>query len=172
MVADMENLARYESDSLVLTRTTVDLVALSLAIVANHQPQFRMQGIDLSFASDLTEAQVSADSDRLSQAVINLLSNALKFTPSRGFVKVHVGGSKSGVLLSVSDTGIGIAAKDLPFVFERFYRADSSRARSTGGSGIGLAITRAIVEAHGGSITASSEPGKGSEFVIGLPRAT
>ena len=87
-------------------------------------------------------------------------------------MKVRVGGSKSGVSLSVTDTGIGIAAKDLPFVFERFYRADSSRARATGGSGIGLAITRAIVEAHGGSITASSEPGKGSEFVIGLPRAT
>jgi two-component system, OmpR family, sensor histidine kinase BaeS len=172
MVADMENLARYESDSLVLARTTVDLVALALAIVANHQPQFRMQGIDLAFASDLTEALISADSDKLSQAVINLLSNALKYTPSGGSVKVRVGGSKNDVLLAVSDTGIGIAAKDLPFVFERFYRADSSRARATGGSGIGLAIARAIVEAHGGSITATSGPGTGSEFVIGLPRAS
>jgi signal transduction histidine kinase len=172
MVADMENLARYESDSLVLTRARVDLVALTLTIVANHRPQFRMQGIDLGFASELAEAWVSADSDKLSQAVINLLSNALKFTASGGSVKVRVGGSKSGVSVSVSDTGIGIEAKDLPFVFERLYRADSSRARATGGSGIGLAITRAIVEAHGGSITASSEPGKGSEFVIGLPRAT
>jgi two-component system sensor histidine kinase BaeS len=172
MVADMENLARYESDSLVLARTRVDLVALVLAIVVNHEPQFRMQGIDLAFASDLTEAPIAADSDKLSQAVINLLSNALKYTPSGGSVKVRVGGSRSEVLLSVSDTGIGIAAKDLPFVFERFYRADSSRARTTGGSGIGLSITRAIVEAHGGSITATSDPGKGSEFVIGLPRAT
>jgi two-component system sensor histidine kinase BaeS len=172
MVADMENLARYESDSLVLSRTTVDLVALSLSIVANHQPQFQMRGIDLAFASDIAEALVSADSDKLSQAVINLLSNALKFTPSGGFVRVRVGRSDSGVLVSVSDTGIGIEAKDLPFVFERFYRADSSRARATGGSGIGLAITRAIVEAHGGSITASSEPGKGSEFRISLPPAS
>ena len=171
MVADMENLARYESDALVLTRTGVDLVALSLTIVANHQPQFRMQGIDLAFASDLAEARVSADADKLSQAVINLLSNALKFTPSGGSVKVHLRASKSSVLLSVSDTGIGIAAKDLPFVFERLYRADSSRARATGGSGIGLSITRAIVEAHGGTITATSEPGKGSEFVVSLPRA-
>jgi two-component system sensor histidine kinase BaeS len=172
MVADMENLARYESDSLVLARTRVDLVALVLAIVVNHEPQFRMQGIDLAFASDLTEAPIAADSDKLSQAVINLLSNALKYTPSGGSVKVRVGGSRSDVLLAVSDTGIGIAAKDLPFVFERFYRADSSRARTTGGSGIGLAITRAIVEAHGGSITATSDPGKGSEFIIGLPRAS
>jgi two-component system sensor histidine kinase BaeS len=169
MVMDMENLARYESDSLVLSRTTVDLVALSIAIVANHEPQFRMQGVDLAFSSDLTVALIQADSDKLSQAVINLLSNALKFTPAGGAVRVKVGGRDGSVALSVRDTGIGIGAADLPFVFERFYRADSSRSRATGGSGIGLAITRAIVEAHGGSITASSESGAGSEFRISLP---
>jgi two-component system sensor histidine kinase BaeS len=169
MVADMENLARYESDSLDLTKSAVDLVAVAITIVANHEPQFRMNEVDLAFSSDLTAAPIQADSDKLSQAVINLLSNALKFTPSGGFVRVRVGATDGEAFLSVSDTGVGIAPEDLPFVFERFYRADSSRTRATGGSGIGLAITRAIVEAHGGSITAASELGKGSEFRISLP---
>jgi signal transduction histidine kinase len=109
------------------------------------------------------------DPDKLSQAVINLLSNALKFTPAGGAVEVHVESVKEAAEIRVTDTGIGIDPKELPRIFERFYRADSSRSRATGGSGIGLSIAKAIIEAHGGSIHAASEPGKGSEFVITLP---
>jgi signal transduction histidine kinase len=94
----------------------------------------------------------------------------LKFTPAGGSVEVRVASGTQGAEIRVTDTGIGIDPEDLPRIFERFYRADSSRSRATGGSGIGLSIVRAIIEAHGGSIHAASEPGKGSEFVITLPR--
>jgi signal transduction histidine kinase len=102
--------------------------------------------------------------------VINLLSNALKFTPAGGTVSVHAATGISGTEIRVADTGIGISAEDLPRIFERFYRVDSSRSRATGGAGIGLSIARAIVEAHGGTIHAESEPGRGSKFLISLPR--
>jgi signal transduction histidine kinase len=113
---------------------------------------------------------LSADADRLSQAVINLLSNALKFTPAGGAVDVRVEASPAGAYIGVADTGVGIEPDDLSRVFERLYRADSSRSRSTGGAGIGLSIAKAIVEAHGGTIAAASEPGRGTEFRISLPK--
>jgi signal transduction histidine kinase len=112
---------------------------------------------------------LSADPDRLSQAVINLLSNALKFTPAGGQVEVRVERGPRGAEVRVADSGIGIGPQDLPRVFERLYRADGSRNRATGGAGIGLSIAKAIVEAHGGTITAASQPGRGAEFRILLP---
>ncbi|MGD0210208.1 MAG: ATP-binding protein [Desulfomonilia bacterium] len=99
--------------------------------------------------------------------MINLLSNALKFTPRGGTVSVRVSDGAEGVRIDVADTGIGISAEDLPRVFERFYRADSSRSRATGGAGIGLSIAKAIVEAHGGSIRVKSEPMKSLCFLGG-----
>jgi signal transduction histidine kinase len=109
------------------------------------------------------------DPDKLSQAVINLLSNALKYTTAGGAVDVRVDARSSGTEIRVADTGIGIDVQDLPRVFERFYRADNSRSRATGGAGIGLSIAKAIVEAHGGTISAANQPGQGSEFLITLP---
>ena len=113
---------------------------------------------------------ISADADKLSQVFINLLSNALKYSNAGGAVTVTTRSSASSLTITVSDTGIGIAGEDLPNIFERFYRTDKSRARTTGGSGIGLTIAKAIVEAHHGQITAQSEPGRGSEFTVTLPR--
>jgi signal transduction histidine kinase len=115
---------------------------------------------------------VEADPDKLSQAVINLLSNALKYTPAGGAVEVRRDEGVSATEIHVTDTGIGIQPHDLPRVFERLYRADDSRSRATGGAGIGLSIAKAIVEAHGGTIRAESEPGRGSRFVISLPHGT
>jgi signal transduction histidine kinase len=131
--------------------------------------------VALRFAAPAQDAAagpaLSVDADKLSQAVINLLSNALKFTPAGGAVDVRVEASPAGAHIGVADTGPGIEPDDLPRVFERLYRSDSSRSRSTGGAGIGLSIAKAIVEAHGGTIAAASEPGRGAEFRISLPTA-
>jgi signal transduction histidine kinase len=184
MVSDLENLARFEGDAASLRRSRTDIRGLVAGIVRNHEPQFRGKGVSLCLETpwgapacgpEIADTPSSADaalidSDKISQAVINLLSNALKFTPQGGTVSVRVSDGTEGVRIDVADTGIGISAEDLPRVFERFYRADSSRSRATGGAGIGLSIAKAIVEAHGGSIRARSEPGKGSEFSIILPR--
>ncbi len=173
LVAELEDLARYESDAVQLSRQAIDLTALMKGIVQNHEPQFHAQGVRLSFADGQDGPQgavtASVDPDRISQAVINLLANALKFTPAGGAVEVRVEGSAAGARIHVSDSGVGIRPEDLPRIFERLYRTDASRSRTRGGAGIGLTIARAIVEAHGGSIHAASEPGKGSRFSILLP---
>ncbi len=140
-------------------------------IIRNHEPQFHAKGVALRFAAQAANGErvLSADPDKLSQAVINLLSNALKFTPAGGQVEVQVASGPEGAEIRVADSGVGIGPEDLPRIFERFYRVDSSRNRATGGVGIGLSIAKAIVEAHGGTISAASQPGRGSEFRIRLP---
>jgi signal transduction histidine kinase len=172
LVSDLERLARFEDGPALIARKTVDLCALLQGIVRNHEPWFREKGVTLRFASEGETHPVSLDPDRLSQAVINLLSNALKYTPAGGTVEVKARVDPEGVEIRVLDTGIGIEPADLPRIFERLYRVDDSRSRSTGGAGIGLSITRAIVEAHGGVVRAVSQPGRGSEFIIRLPLDT
>jgi signal transduction histidine kinase len=170
LVADLENLARYDKDAVSLHRSNTDIGALLGGIVRNHESQFREKGVSLRLhAGSGAGPALALDPDRLSQAVINLLSNALKFTPAGGVVDVAVETGKGGAEIRVADTGVGIDPQELPRIFDRFYRSDSSRSRATGGSGIGLSIAKAIVEAHGGSIHAASEPGRGSEFRITLP---
>ena len=171
LVADLERLARYEGDPQALHRSDLDLAALVEGIVRNHEPQFYAKGVALRFKAEAANGRkaLSADPDRLSQAVINLLSNALKFTPAGGQVEVRVDCGPRGAEILVTDSGVGIGPKDLPRVFERFYRADGSRNRATGGAGIGLSIAKAIVEAHGGTVDAASQPGQGAEFRIRLP---
>jgi len=110
-----------------------------------------------------------ADSNRLWQVVNNLLDNAVKFTPAGGRITLDVEREGGAAVLRVRDTGFGIAPEDLPHVFERFYQADKARQRGRGGSGLGLSISQAIVEAHGGQITAESKPGAGTTFSVRLP---
>ncbi|MFV9504307.1 MAG: sensor histidine kinase [Oscillochloridaceae bacterium umkhey_bin13] len=124
----------------------------------------------LRIASDLPPAAL--DAERIGQVVRNLLNNALTHTPAGGAVRVTVErASKDASVLSlcVSDTGIRIAPEDLPLIFERFYRADRSRNRATGGAGLGLTIVRQLVKAHGGGITVTSTPGQGACFCCTLP---
>jgi signal transduction histidine kinase len=168
LVKDLERLAREESAAVGVAAWPTDLSVLLGAIVTHHQPLFGAKGVSLSAAVPPGLA-AEVDPDRLSQAVVNLLSNALEFTAPGGTVAVTAAARASAVEIAVADTGIGIAADDLPRIFERLSRVDPSRSRQTGGAGIGLAITRAIVEAHGGTIRAESRTGKGSVFTIRIP---
>jgi heavy metal sensor kinase len=116
--------------------------------------------------------EVDADPARLKQVVVNLLDNAIKYTPERGRVSISVAKQDSRAVLEIGDNGIGISAEDLPHVFERFYRADKARSRQMGGTGLGLSIVRSICLAHGGRVTVNSTEGRGSLFRVELPLAT
>jgi two-component system, OmpR family, sensor histidine kinase BaeS len=169
LVDGLSGLERLEAGAGGLRLAPTDLGALVDGVVRNHEARFHEKGVALRWTRPAGAVVVEADADRVSQAVINLVSNALKYTPAGGSVDVSVGGSGRGAEIRVADSGIGIEAADLPRIFERLYRADASRSRTTGGAGIGLSIAKAIVEAHGGTIRAASAPGRGSQLVISLP---
>ena len=167
MVGDLEKLAKYEGENLILEKTEFDISEVVRRIVQNFETEFLNKGVKINFSSQ--KHDILADKDKISQIIINLVSNCLKYTLKDGKVNVSIDNSQDKIVLRVKDTGIGIPESDLPFIFERFYRADKSRNRNTGGSGIGLTITKSLVEAHGGTITVSSELGQGTEFTVTLP---
>lgn len=153
----------------------VDLDSLLLEVFRSYRS---MYGYEQNISSpqgpriilnDITPAQVQGDADKLKQALVALLDNALKYTPLEGQISLSLVAENGQALIRVSDTGIGIAPEDLPHIFERFYRADRARSRDRGGSGLGLAIVQSIVEDHHGSIEVESTPGKGSTFTLRLP---
>ncbi|MCD8498850.1 MAG: ATP-binding protein [Clostridiales bacterium] len=167
LVKDLEKLTQIEQGNLALQKEAVDLKALLTRIGLNFQRDFASKNVQLSI--QVEPVVVQGDTDKLSQVFINLLANALKYTHSGGSVRVCTRVAEHQVTVSIEDTGIGIAPEDLAQIFERFYRADKSRTRETGGSGIGLAIVKSIVEAHGGLVTVESQPGQGSVFQVTLP---
>jgi len=167
MVRDIEQLAKFEGKNLILNKEPVDLSELIQTIVRNFESDFKNKGVELKITNN--KCIVSVDRDKISQVIINLLSNALKYTSDGGIVEIKVMESDKDVAVIVRDNGSGIEEEDLPYIFERFYRADRSRNRNTGGSGIGLTIVKSLVEAHKGKIEVKSEPGKGTEFTVTLP---
>lgn len=166
MVGDLEKLAKYENENLVLNKEIFDITELVRRIVQNFESDFFNKNIEITISGGRTE--IYADRDKISQVIINLLSNALKYTQPGGRAGISIKKTDSMVHLVVKDNGPGIPEEDLPFIFERFYRADKSRNRLTGGTGIGLTITKAIVYAHGGIIDVISNE-KGAEFIVYLP---
>lgn len=168
LVGDLEKLERAEAENAVLDTTEFNLTELAQHIVHNFETDFCKKGVKLNLIGNAVT--IRADRDKISQVMINLLSNALKYTPQGGHAAIHVKDTENTVELTVSDDGDGIPPEDLPNIFERFYRADKSRNRFTGGSGLGLSITKAIVEAHKGSITVISELNKGTVFTVCLPK--
>ncbi|HLF68112.1 MAG TPA: ATP-binding protein [Gaiellaceae bacterium] len=172
LVDDLQKVSRAEERQLDLRVRLVEPAALVAGAVKAAGPAYAAKGVALEM--DVTDALplVPVDPDRLGEVLANLLDNALRHTPSGGRVEVRAEAHGEEVDLAVSDSGEGIAGEHLGRIFERFYRADSGRTRARGGSGIGLAIARALVEAHGGRIRAESEgPGTGSRFVVSLPVA-
>ncbi len=168
LVNDLQDLALADAGQLRLHLARVDAAELVDQVAAAHQGTADQNGVTLRAASR-GSLELVADPARLRQALGNLVANAVRYTPPGGEVTVAARRQDERLLFEVTDTGAGISPEDLPRVFDRFWRADKSRSRQTGGSGLGLAITRHLVEAHGGSATATSVPGKGSTFRISMP---
>ncbi len=168
MVGDLEKLTRFENECMVLKKSEFDISGLLGSILINFEKDCKDKRIEVTI-EDKT-VMIFADRDKISQVLINLMSNAVKYTGEGGYIHWRIDADADKAVISVKDTGIGIAPHDRQYIFERFYRADSSRSRLTGGSGIGLTIAKAIVDAHKGSINVESEIGKGSRFVIVIPK--
>ncbi|MFB0545698.1 MAG: sensor histidine kinase, partial [Anaerolineae bacterium] len=147
----------------------VDLAALVRQVFSSVELQATEQGVELVTDLPPELPMIDGDAQRLSQVLLNLINNALRYTPTGGRITLAAWPVGSLLEVSVADTGQGIAPQDLPHVFDRFYRADKSRARSSGGSGLGLAIVKHLVEAHGGRIWVESELGQGTRFTFTLP---
>lgn len=163
LVEDLLDLARLETGKLELRLSAVDASELCRQAVASHAPHAQSLGVELS-CSGPERIVLSADRDKLYQVLVNLLDNALRHTPAGGSVSVSATRQDSSVNIVVQDTGSGIPSTALPHIFERFYVVDSARARSRSGTGIGLAIVKHVIEAHGGSIEVESELGAGTTF--------
>jgi two-component system OmpR family sensor kinase len=166
LVGDLLLLARADAGGLPLARQPVDLDNIFLEVY--QQVALLQKSVEVTI-EDLDQASVMGDADRLKQLLINLVDNAIKYTPSGGHVRLHLSKADGWARIDIADSGIGIPPEDLPFIFDRFYRVDRARSRARGGSGLGLSIAKWIAQAHGGDIQVTSEVGVGTTFTITLP---
>lgn len=169
LIDDLFQMAQLDTGGIPLDRTESSLSDLISDTLESFSELALRQGVKLEGSVDSNVDPVMMDTQRIGRVLNNLIGNALRHTPAEGRVNVHARRTASGVEVRVSDTGEGIRPEDLPHVFESFYRGEKSRSRSTGGAGLGLAISRGIVQAHGGEIKVQSETGRGSQFTFTLP---
>jgi signal transduction histidine kinase len=179
LVADLRLLSQAEAGALKLERHETEIGSLIQRVVEKIRVQAQQKGINLEIETSEILPRISIDADRITQVLNNLIGNAIRYTPQNGKIIVSAtnsSGSVGTIQISVTDTGSGIDPVALPFVFDRFYRADQSRARNSGGSGLGLAIVKQLVEAHGGKVEAISpvfsnadKQGYGTRITITLP---
>jgi histidine kinase len=171
LVQDLQDLSRLEESGANLAIRPAPVGEIVAGVMQKMRPQFEAKRVALTAAIPAGLPPVLADRDRIQQVLLNLVANALQYTPPGGAVCVEASGNGGGVQIAVIDNGIGIAPEHLPHIFTRFYRVDKSRSRAAGGAGIGLTIARRMAEAHDGSITVESAPGRGSRFLVTLPAA-
>lgn len=172
LVEDLRLLSLAEAGQLPLVHESVIVAELLADVATSFSGLAEAARVELQVQTEgeVTALTVMGDAGRLDQALSNLLVNALRHTPAGGVVELNARPTARGVQIVVADTGIGIAAEDLPYIFDRFWRGDRSRSHGGGaGSGLGLAIARQLIQAHGGTITAASEPGRGTTLTIDLP---
>jgi signal transduction histidine kinase len=160
-------LARLDAGQEPMKNERFDLSRVARECVELVRPLADQRGLQIQ--CDLPAVECVGDPERISQVATNLLSNAIHFNREHGEVKISTHADNGSVMLTVADTGVGIPDQDLPHIFERFYRVDKSRSRVQGRTGLGLAICKAIVDAHSGIVNVTSQPGRGSTFTIKLP---
>lgn len=169
LVGDLKLLSMADSGELPLHPQAISPKSLLERAAAPFQHRADRQNIHVSIQADEALPPIRVDEDRMMQVFGNLISNALRYTPSGGDIQLTAQQNDGQVVLTIADNGSGIAAEDLPYVFDRFYRGDKSRTTEAGESGLGLAIAKALVEAHHGTITAKSAPGQGTAIDITIP---
>lgn len=167
LVSELERLAELENEDSALKLSETNLKELAQRAADSFQAETLKKQISITIEGP--PVVIQADADKISRIFINLISNAVKYTPTGGSVKVSLSGESGKALICVEDTGVGISEEDLPYIFERFYRTDRSRNSHTGGAGIGLTIVKAIVEMHRGKISVLSKVGSGTKFQILFP---
>jgi signal transduction histidine kinase len=172
LIDQLLELSRLESGELPLRREEVELGSLVSQVLSEIDVARSDRAVEVSSDVPADLPPIEADRERVHQVLFNLLDNAVRFTPSGGSVTVSAERRDGSVEVRVTDTGVGISPEHLPRLFERFYRADPARSRDDGGTGIGLAIARSVVEAHGGHLSAASVLGTGSVFTFDLPVAS
>ncbi len=166
LLGDLLLLARADSGGLPIRREVVELDNLLFDV---HRQMDRIEKSVTLELIEVDQVRVMGDEDRLKQLLLNLVDNAIKYTPPGGKVQLSLDQDHGWAHLTVTDTGIGIPPEDLPHVFDRFYRVDKARTRAQGGSGLGLAIAKWVVQVHGGNIQVQSTVGQGTSFVVTLP---
>lgn len=170
LIEDLLDLSKIEQQGFKLNMGTVDMKELLEDIHMVLDNKAGEKEISLQ-VNALKRVSVIGDPGRLKQIFINLINNAIVYTPAGGVVSVELAEDKYNAYIKVSDTGIGISKEEIPRIFERFYRVDKARSRNTGGTGLGLSIVKHLVEAHQGTITVDSEVGEGTTFTVVLPKS-
>ena len=169
IVADLLLLSQLESPARSLRKEAIDVPELLQTALGSVRPLAEAKKQILEWKSPVEILPLSGDSEKIHQMLVNLLQNAINYTPEGGRIILEGRKGDGGVQFEVADTGIGIPTEDLPRIFERFYRVDKGRSRELGGTGLGLSIVKHIAEAHGGSVSVESQVGKGSRFTVILP---